>query len=164
MKKYFLITLCFFFYSAGYAQVTDAYYLVDYSNAVICGMDTEAFSVIETDWDKDNPEISGNILQDMLKKTGDIIPFKKDSKNKVIVIVRIITDNGRFTCDVALYDANNNVLCKAENIQCSKGGTWGTKLHLMKEGAHKEGRKLGSALKKAYKNYMSTINPKPIQQ
>lgn len=68
MKKYFLITLCFFFYSAGYAQVTDAYYLVDYSNAVICGMDTEAFSVIETDWDKDNPEISGNILQDMLKK------------------------------------------------------------------------------------------------
>lgn len=157
MRKFLLSTLCSLFLSICYAQVNDANYIVDYSQAIICGMETEAFAVIEPDWDKDSPEISGNLIEEMLKKTGEILPFKKSSQNKVKVIVHSISDNGKFICDVELLDAKNTIICKSENIKCSKGGTWGSKLHLMKEGAHKEGSKLGSALKKAYKQYLSTL-------
>lgn len=134
------------------AQTKDANYIVDYSQAIICGMDEETFAVIEPDWKKDNPEITGNMIESLLEKTSKILPFKKSSPNTIIVQVLSITENGKFNCNVELIDASNNTVFKVNNITCSKGGTWGTKLHLMKEGAHNEGRNIGNAIKKALKD------------
>ncbi len=155
MKKLVLIVVCSLLSVAVNAQLTDANYVIDYSQAIICGMDEETFAEVETDWREDNPEISGNMIQEMVDKLQDALPFKKNSKNTVKVTVRSITDNGKFVCDAELIDAEQKSLFKVEGVKCSKGGTWGSKLHLMKEGAYNEGKKLGSALKKAYTKYFA---------
>lgn len=154
MKRLLIVIFCFVLCSAANSQIIkDANYSVDYSQVMICGMDEETFAEVEEDWFKDRPEISGNILQELLNKTAKYLSFKKSSQNQVIVYVKNISDNGKFNADIALFNEKNELFFKIQNVSCSKGGTWGTKLHLMKEGALKEGKNLGNAFINEFKKY-----------
>lgn len=159
MKKLFIFLSWFFLAISLKAQIKDANYVIDFSEALICNMDEESFAVYETDWFKDKPEIVGIFLEEILKKTGKLLPFRKSSENTVRVIVRKVTDNGKYRCDMELVDNKNSRLIDIKDVNCSKGGTWGTKLNLMKEGAHKEGSNLGSAMKSAFKTYLKQQTP-----
>ena len=151
MKKIIFVFVCLLVANYSNAQVSDANYIVDYSKAIICGMDEESFAELELDWYKDRPEITGGLIEGIMDKLGKTIPFKKSSRNTVKVTVISITDNGKFNCNIELFDSNGRLMAQARNIRCSKGGTWGSKLHLMKESTEKEGKKLGAALKKEIK-------------
>ena len=155
MKKILSLFTLLLFTIVLKAQISGAYYVVDYSQALICGVDEETFAVIETDWEKDKPEISGGIIQGLMDRLGSLIPFKKKSSNTVTVVVKKITEKGKFNCDIMLRDENGIIQAQANNIGCTNGGKWGSKLHLMKESTRKEGRNLGSALKTAIKNKKS---------
>lgn len=152
MKKFLLAICCVIFSLNLDAQINDANIVVDYSNATICGLDEESFAEIEKDWYKDNPEITGNMIEEIIDKIGKAIAFKKNSPNTIQISVNSISENGKFNCSVELIDSMHNSILKVNNITCSKGGTWGTKLHLIKEGAHKEGRNIGKAIKSALRN------------
>ena len=136
------------------AQVSDANYVVDYSQAQICGYDEETFAEIERDWNSDKPDITDGIIQGMLKQLGSFIPFKKNSYNTIIVLVRSISNRGAFNCDIALRDEKGTILAQATNVNCLKGAAIGTKLRLMKASSEKEGKNLGRALKIAYKRVL----------
>lgn len=155
MKRVFFTILCIVLSLSVNAQVSDANFIVDYSDVIICGMDEPSFADMEEDWYKDKPEISGKLIEKMLDRMGNRIVFKKSSANTIKISVHSITDNGKFVCDAVLLDPNQTTLVAVKNIDCSKGGTFGSKLHLMKEGACKEGSRLGAAFMKEYKRYLS---------
>ena len=62
------------------------------------------------------------------------------------VTVNAISEKGNYDCDVTLLDAGRSVLARLSGV-CAKGGTWGTKLNLIKDGARHTGKKLGEALR-----------------
>lgn len=148
-RRNFLCILFSFACLLTYGQSRDANFIVDYSQGLICGMDEESFASIEHDWYKDNPVISAKLIEGMMVGLKGVIIYNKNSANKVIVTVRSITENGKFNCDVNYVDSLGDTVMKIIGITCSKGGTIGTKLHLMKEGAPKEGENIGTAIRKS---------------
>ncbi len=110
-------------------------------------MDENSFAVYEKDWFKDKPMITGLMLQEVFLRTGERLIFKKDSPNTVKVTVLVITENGGYNCTVELIDDKSNALFEPKAVTCYKGGTFGTKLNLMKDGAKKIGATIGKALK-----------------
>lgn len=116
MKKIIFLLTCLIVANYSNAQISDANYVVDYSQALICGMDEESFAEVEPDWYKDRPEITGGLIEGMMSKLAKSIPFKKSSQNTIKVTVISITDNGKFNCNIALYDSNGTLKAQANNI------------------------------------------------
>ncbi len=151
MKHFCFVIICSVLPVFANAQVRDANYIVNYSNAIICGMDEESFSKFEEDWQKDKSEVNSKLIEGMLAKVGDYIIFRKNSLNTVLVDVVSITEKGGFNCNMSYLDSANNIVAQEQHITISKGGTFGSKLNLIKDGAKKEGVLLGRVLKKITK-------------
>lgn len=94
MKHLCFVIICSVLPVFANAQVRDANYIVNYSNAIICGMDEESFSKFEEDWQKDKPEVNSKLIEGVLAKVGDYIIFRKNSLNTVLVDVVSITEKG----------------------------------------------------------------------
>lgn len=150
MKNLLLLIICLFTTNIN-AQITDANCVVDYSQALICGMDEETFAEMETDWYNDKPEITGGMIHGIMDELDSSIKFKKSSPNTIKVTVKSITDKGKFVCDVALLDASNTIIAQSKDIKNTQRLKWGTKLFPMKRGAKSEGEELGSALESELK-------------
>ena len=91
------------------------------------------------------------MLQEVLLRTGERLVFKKDSPNTVKITVLVITENGGYNCIVEFIDDKNTALFEPKPVTCYKGGTFGSKLNLMKDGAQKIGKTIGKTLKAALK-------------
>lgn len=151
MKKTLILLISCLMAITSSAQKFETRFLVDYSTAIICGMDEESFMEYEKDWTTDKPEISSRIISEIQKKTDGLMVIKKDAPNIIKITIESITDNGGMYCNLVCSDSDGNILFKIENVSCKKGGTFGTKLNLMKDGAEKLGSKIGSLLKKELK-------------
>ncbi|QUB89968.1 hypothetical protein [Prevotella denticola] len=114
----------------------------------IHGMSEADFSEYEKDWKEDKPQIvdffitRANIPLEGLVILGS---FPKAAYT-LKVTVNAISEKGNYDCDVTLQDAGRSVLARLSGV-CAKGGTWGTKLNLIKDGARHTGKKLGETLR-----------------
>lgn len=118
----------------------------------IHGMSEAEFAKYEKDWYTDKPEIVGKILDNANKKLkGTFAMVKNISANYTVkLVVNQITKKGNFSCDVLVLDANKSEIAKIGDVK-AKGGKWGSKLNLIKDGAEGVGKEFGSVLKSEVK-------------
>lgn len=156
MKKLFsVVILAVFCLTAAMAQnVTGSFktlkdagrvkMVVDFSKASIIGMTEEEFSKYEVDWEKDKPEILSLFYTYANRRLGNSLSLGgsfDESRYMLTLIVRTVSAKGDYDCDLVLTE-NGKEVARAEMLR-AYGGTFGTKLNLMKDGAKHTGRELG---------------------
>ena len=107
------------------------------------------FAEYEKDWKVDKPDVEDLILQNAnaaLKKVCHL-NFGKESDLTVRVVVTTISAKGDYSFVVQLLDKKGEIVGNITNL-FGKGGIFGTKLNLIKDGAKSTGKKLGTILKK----------------
>lgn len=124
---------------------------VDYSEAVIHGMSEDEFGNYEPGYFVDKEVIEGKFLGMLADGIGDFVVGTK-VKSDYLISVRVIMVNpkGNHVCDV--FVIRDRGLVEPETIATIKslkadGGTFGSKLNLMKDGAEHTGYKIGKYLK-----------------
>jgi len=122
---------------------------LDFSRAQIHGMSEEAFSKYEEDWEVDLPVIKGFFIAELSEQVKDYFLVDVYSKSNIIihVIVASVSEKGNYVCNVDIMDNNGTRLACIENV-AARGGRFGTKLNLIKDGARHTGTALGKFLKK----------------
>ena len=149
MKQFLLTIVGILMFGIANAQRVELSIDIDYSEAVICGMDEETFAEYEKDWRTDKPEINSIIVKKMLKSMADNFLIKKNAPNIVKIKMYNITENGGMNCSVEVIDSAGVTKVKVDEVKCNRGGVFGTKLNLMKDGAEKIGSMIGRKIKKA---------------
>lgn len=123
---------------------------IDFSNAHIHNMTEEEFADYEEDWYVDKPDIEERIIEYTNEKLGGlIIVGRYTNANYTILLTDIkITTNGTFTCKAKLLDSYGREIAVIKDL-VGKGGRFGSKLNLIKDGAKSIGQKLGATLSNA---------------
>lgn len=118
----------------------------------IHGMSEADFGNYEKDWFTDKPEVVGKILENANKKLKGTFNMMSNagSEYTVKLVVNSISKKGNYSCEMQVLDAHKKVIAKWIDIK-SKGGTFGTKLNLIKDGAEDLGKEVGSLLKSEVK-------------
>ena len=118
----------------------------------IHGMSEADFSAYETDWQKDKPEVVGIFTNDANRTLGDglTIGHFPDTPYTLKVVVNSVSTKGDYLCDALLLDAQQHEIARIDALK-TRGGVWGTKLNLIKQGAESAGKACGKALKAALK-------------
>lgn len=121
---------------------------IDFSEAMIHGMSESAFAKYETDWEVDKPVIIGYFLSEARQKCGDLINLGsyENADCEIRVSVISINEKGNYVCEANVYDSEGTVIAKIKDIS-AKGGHFGTKLNLIKDGARHTGAAFGKFLK-----------------
>ncbi len=122
----------------------------DFSQADIHGMTEEEFANYESDWLTDKPEVLARFLDECNKKCGNVIYVGKykDSPYCIRILVHTITIKGDYDIDAILEDNEGKILGSILSIR-ERGGKFGTKLNLIKDGAEHTGELTGTLLKDA---------------
>ena len=107
------------------------------------------FAEYEKDWVVDKPDVEDLILQsaNAALKGACYLSFGKESDLTVKVVVTTISQKGDFSFVVQLVDKKGEIVGNIANL-FGKGGIFGTKLNLIKDGAKSTGKKVGTILKK----------------
>ena len=103
-------------------------------------------------WKKDQPMISGgfvNCLNDTLKETIRFGSYPTANYTLKVEVLDVST-SGDFDSDVYLLDNKGQVVAKISRL-VAPGGTFGTKIALIKDGAKHSGIVLGKFLMKELK-------------
>lgn len=133
------------------AQAGRARIEVDYSEAMIHGMSEDEFGVYEPDYFVDKDVIEGKFLGMLADGIGDFIVGTK-VKSDYLISVKVIQVNpkGNHVCDVFIIRDNGSgepeTMATIKTIKAD-GGTFGTKLNLMKDGAEHTGYLIGKYLR-----------------
>lgn len=119
---------------------------VIFADASIHGMQEEDFAVVERDWYKDKPEIVYDFIGGVAEKLKDrfTIGTRLNTPYKIKAYVQNISKKGDYTCD-AIFFKDEMEIASIKSIKAD-GGTFGTKLNLIKDGAEHTGEKLGKML------------------
>lgn len=118
----------------------------------IHSMDEKSFGEYEQDWFKDKSEVLDIIADNANKKLKNVMTlgYSQKAKYTVTVIVNSINRKGNYECDAVVTDQDGGEIAKITGIK-GKGGTFGTKLNLIKDGAGSTGKKVGEILKSELK-------------
>ena len=131
-------------------------YALDFSHAVIMGMDENEFSNYEKDWLKDKPKVVSNFLNGINNKLDGIIIVAPSQETDYIlkVSVRSVSTKGYMVCDAVVLDKDGKSLFVAEQVNGGKEPpiSPGSKLAKMKVWATLTGRSLGSIIQSEYLN------------
>ena len=121
---------------------------LDFSHASIHGMNENAFSEYEKDWYTDKPDIVGDFIGCVASKIdGEIVVTDKSETSWLLRInVISISSKGNFVCTADLIDGGN-IEAHVVGIHGS-GGTFGSKLNLIKDGVKTTSKNCGSFMKK----------------
>jgi len=127
---------------------------IDFSDAVIMGMSEEEFSEYEEDWEHDKVEVYSlfyNYVNEVLK--GNIIVGNYKQDTEYVLQVKILTVDVRGDYDSDVYLIHNHPGGEQETVATieglfARGGKFGSKLNLMKDGAEHTGNALGKVLLK----------------
>lgn len=133
----------------GLSQQRSAIIEINFSNASIHGMTEEDFAFYEQDWDKDMPTIVGKFVGNTAAYLDNVLIIKTSSKTPEYVIhvdVVSINTRGNYICDVEIVNLAGEVEATIQDLK-AYGGTFGTKLNLIKDGAEHTGKALGNLLK-----------------
>lgn len=138
---------------AGLARQDVAFLLIDLSEAQIHGMSEEDFAAYEEDWYKDKPQIIGMFNDYLTRQTDKLLslsPKEKPGLYTVCVHVHNINAKGRYTFSTDIVAPGGTVEATIKHIT-APGGTFGTKLNLIKDGACHSGKTLGKILHREIK-------------
>ena len=138
---------------AGLKDQSRVYFEVDFSQALIHGMSEADFADYETDWYKDKRHIVSlitNNCNDIVHRFF-LVGNYPEAKYFLKLVVRSVSEKGDFVCDLYLYDEEDKQVGLVEGIW-GKGGIFGTKLNLIKDGAKSTGEEVGRALYFALRN------------
>jgi hypothetical protein len=107
------------------------------------------FAEYEKDWVVDKPEVEDLILQNANAALKSVchLNFGKESDWTVKVVVTTISPKGDYSFVVQLIDKKGEIVGSIAGL-FGKGGMFGTKLNLIKDGAKSTGKKLGTILRK----------------
>lgn len=138
-------------YASGGVSMT-----INYTNAAIHGMSEDDFSYYEEDWEKDKNKVyeafvSG--VEDVFENTFYVGKNIK-SNYRMVIDVKRIQCNGSFVFDALFYDSQDKLV--ASIIGCTaKGGKFGSKMNLIKDGAENSGKRLAKVIRrnKSHKAY-----------
>lgn len=134
------------------AVLGKAYFEADFSNASIHNMSEELFAEYETDWYKDKPQITSLFMSNFSERTKELLTFvtKENAKYTMRWVVGYISQNGYIRSELHIVDKNGNILEKITDIT-GEGGSFGSKLNLIKDGTRNCGSRAGYLLKKVLK-------------
>lgn len=134
------------------AKAKVARFEVDYSNAVIHGMSEDEFAQYELDWDKDQVEIIVKFLGNLNDRTGDYLTVVKGKNTPLTLrwVVLKISTHGDIKSELHVVAENGTIIAKIVDID-AEGGSFGSKLNLIKDGAEESGERAGSFLKRQLK-------------
>ena len=123
--------------------------VVDYSNALIMDMTEEEFAEYEEDWYKDQPAIMSKFLEEANDELDGILRLSRTKASNYTLrwAVEWINESGTFMSDFYLETADGEVIAVIKRVK-GKGGTFGTKLNLIKDGAEETGDYIGKFLRK----------------
>ena len=124
---------------------------VIFADASIHGMQEEDFAAVERDWYKDKPEIVYDFIGGVAEKlkVRFTIGTRLSTPYQIKVYVQNISKKGDYTCDAIVFKEDVEI-ASIKSIKAD-GGTFGTKLNLIKDGAEHTGEKLGKLLSKEIK-------------
>ena len=129
-------------------------FVCDFSEAVIMGMDEEAFGKYESDWETDKPTIVANFMNGINNKLDDVLVFGqlKDTQYTLKVSVKLVNTKGYMLCDAVIVDNEGKSIFEAKQVNGGKEPPFlpGTKLAKMKAWAALTGRALGGIIKSEY--------------
>lgn len=123
--------------------------VVDFSQGDIMGMSEDQFSIYEEDWIKDKPVLVSavyNNANSVLNNKLALGNYQYETDYMITLFVRRVDGRGNYDCDVVLF-TNGEPVGSAIGLR-AKGGRFGSKLNLMKDGAENIGKNLGRLLKK----------------
>ena len=111
------------------------------------GMTEDEFNEYERDWYKDKPEIVVKFLTYANQELSSVLRLGNypTAKFTVKAIVVDINVKGDFLCDLIMLDSSANEIAKISDIN-GRGGVFGTKLSLIKDGAEHTGKIVGQIL------------------
>ncbi len=124
-------------------------FVVDYSKTSFNGKNEAAFSEYEEDWQKDKPEVIDYILAGVRDNLKGKISFGEfaDAEYTLTIYPIEIERKGDTEAEATITDKQGNVICSMKDFE-GEGGTFGTKLNLIKDGAKELGQNVGKFLKK----------------
>lgn len=129
-------------------------FVCDFSEAVIMGMDEEAFGKYEPDWATDKPTIVANFMNGINNKLDGVLVFGqlKDTQYTLKVSVKLVNTKGYMLCDVVIIDNAGKSIFEAKQVNGGKEPPFlpGTKLAKMKAWALLTGRALGGIIRSEY--------------
>lgn len=124
---------------------------LDYTQASINGMDEEAFANYEKDWKKDKNDIAALFVGEVMANCNTIfVGIFKNTEYTIKMYVLYINHKGDFLCMANVVNKSGEVLATIEGIR-GKGGKFGSKLNLIKDGAEHTGKAFGKFLNKKLK-------------
>ena len=118
----------------------------------IHGMPESDFAKYESDWNVDKPEIESLIWSKAndAVKTMCHLNMGEKADLTVRIVINSVSVKGDHSFEIQLLDKSGEVLGKIEGL-FGKGGMFGTKLNLIKDGAKSTGKRAGALLKKYIK-------------
>lgn len=133
---------------ASLAKLGKAKVEVDFSDASIHGMSEEDFQLLENDWMKDKPEVIATFLGGISDGLAGVLSLGSGFKTPFTVRVNVLTVSGQgdYTCDVDILKDGKSI-ATIERVKAD-GGSWGSKLNLIKDGAKHTGEQVGRKLRK----------------
>lgn len=135
----------------GLADARQAQIEIDFSSASIHGLSEEGFAAIEADWYKDKPEIIGDFVTPAVDKLKDVLSLGVNTGCTYKIVIKVVSINksGTWRSDAVIYNGDTQE-ATIKDIK-GKGGTFGSQLNLIKDGAQSSGQKFAAALKKYLK-------------
>lgn len=131
-------------------------FVCDFSEAVIMGMDEEAFGKYERDWQADKPTVVANLMNGLNTKLDGVLVFAqlKDLDYTLKISVKSVSTMGNIYCDAAIVDKKGNKIFEVTKVNGGKEPRFspGTKLAKMKVWAGLTGRSLGGIIRAEYLN------------
>ena len=161
MKRFYLFIFSFALLSSAYSQRIvegslaslktngKAKVVLDFDNASIHGMTLGDFAEYEQDWNIDKPEIEGKFISALADKC-DVIQFGNELDADITLHVKVLSINtkGNYSCECIAKSRQGEKIAIIEGIN-ARGGTFGSKLNLIKDGAEHTGIMLGKFLKRS---------------
>lgn len=122
--------------------------IIDYSNASFMGMTESQFSEYEKDWEHDKIEMVSlyySYANEELKGKLTLGDYTFETPFTLKLIVRSIDVKGNHDCDLVFLNEYGEELANVIGLRAD-GGTFGSKLNLMKDGAKHTGETIGKYL------------------
>ena len=122
--------------------------ILDFSDASIHGMTVEDFAVYEQDWEIDKPIIISKFMLGLGEKCPSI-RFGTELDGEITLLVKVLSINtkGDYACEAIIMNSQEEKIAHITDLN-AKGGTFGSKLNLIKDGAEHTGKSLGKFLKR----------------
>lgn len=138
------------------AQEGKAKIVVDYSEALIHGMSEEEFAEYEPDWKKDKPVVIGKFLAYFSEELDGMLVCHGKAASPFTVLVKMLSINVKGNTVLSIHILKDNVEVATIKGIKEDGGTFGSKLNLIKDGAEHVGEKSGAFLKKVLKKALKS--------